>query len=70
MVLVALFLAVPRGAAPADVPAWIWLMPLKVAMQIFGCDGSLCGRIGWLPHPRDQAGHLVRDKENPDPALQ
>ena len=33
-----------------------------------GRGGLLCGRIVWLQHPRDQAGQLVRDLENPDPA--
>ena len=45
-------------------------MPLNVAVQIFDCGGVLCGRIVWLQRPRDAAGHLVRDKKNPDPALQ
>ncbi len=69
MAAAVLFLAIPQGAVSADVTAGIWLMPSKVAMQIFDCNGLLCGRIVWLQHPRDQAGQFVRDKENPDPAL-
>ncbi|HTR17470.1 MAG TPA: DUF2147 domain-containing protein [Acetobacteraceae bacterium] len=45
-------------------------MPLKAAVRIFDCGGGLCGQIVWLHHPRDPAGQLVRDKKNPDPALQ
>jgi len=45
-------------------------MPLKVAVQIFDCGGLLCGRIVWLQRPRDAMGQLVRDRKNPDAALQ
>lgn len=65
-----LLLAAPQPAWAQGVPGGVWLMPLKVAMQIFDCGAQLCGRIVWLQHPRDAAGQLVRDKENPDPLLQ
>ena len=55
--------------AAAGVPNGVWLIHAKVAVQIFARGGLLCGRIVWLQHPRDQAGQLVRDLENPDPAL-
>ena len=69
LALILLSLAVPRVAVPAGVPNGVWLIHAKVAVQIFACGGMLCGRIVWLQHPRDQAGQLVRDLENPDPAL-
>ena len=69
LVLGLLVLAVPRPAVPAGIPGGVWLMPLKVAVQIFDCAGRLCGRIVWLRRPRDAAGRLVHDKKNPDPAL-
>ncbi len=64
-----LLTAVPRVGVAAGVPTGVWLIHAKVAVQIFACGGLLCGRIVWLQHPRDQAGQLVRDLENPDPAL-
>lgn len=67
-VLLFLSLALTKAAVPAEVPGGVWLMR-SAAVQIFGCNGLLCGRIVWLQHPRDTAGQLVRDKKNPDPAL-
>ena len=69
LALILLSLAVPRVAVAAGVPTGVWLIHAEVAVQIFACGGLLCGRIVWLQHPRDQAGQLVRDLENPDPAL-
>ena len=69
LALILLSLAVPRVAVAAGVPNGVWLIHAKVAVQIFARGGLLCGRIVWLQHPRDQAGQLVRDLENPDPAL-
>ncbi len=54
---------------PPGVPAGIWLLPLQAAVQIYDCDGRLCGRIVWLSRPRDPEGQLVLDKKNPDPSL-
>ncbi|MDA8051762.1 MAG: DUF2147 domain-containing protein [Rhodospirillales bacterium] len=59
----------PRTEASATVPQGVWLMERRVAVQIFDCAGLLCGRILWLRFPRDPEGPLVRDKDNPDPAL-
>ncbi len=69
LALILLSLAVPRVADATGVPNGVWLIQAKVAVQICACGGLLCGRIVWLQHPRDQAGQLVRDLENPDPAL-
>jgi uncharacterized protein (DUF2147 family) len=63
-----LSLAVPRVAVAAGVPTGVWLINAK-AVQIFACGGLLCGRIVWLQHPRDQAGQLVRDLENPESSI-
>lgn len=41
----------------------------RVAVQIFECEGLMCGRIVWLKVPRDPQGLLDRDKRNPVPAL-
>jgi uncharacterized protein (DUF2147 family) len=57
------------AAAGADVPQGVWLMPSKAALQIFDCGSVLCGRIVWLQQPRNRFGDLMRDIENPDPAL-
>ena len=62
-------LVVPRTLAWAAVPGGVWLIDGKAAVQIFDCDGLLCGRILWLQTPRDPQGQLNRDKNNPDPAL-
>lgn len=64
-----IFLAVSRSMASAAAPQGVWLIDTRVAVQIFDCDGLLCGRILWLRIPRDLRGQLDRDKNNPDPAL-
>lgn len=55
--------------ASATVPEGVWLIDARAAVQIFDCNGLLCGRILWLQVPRDPQGQLSRDKNNPDPAL-
>lgn len=71
----ALFLAallltvIPFAVARAALLDSVWLMDGKVAVQIFDCNGLLCGRVLWLQIPRDPQGVLNRDKHNPDPAL-
>jgi uncharacterized protein (DUF2147 family) len=37
---------------------------------MFDCNGQMCGRIRWLQKARDTQHQPVRDKKNPDPALQ
>src|SRR5690348_7852782 len=59
---------IPRVLAGA-VPNGVWLMGTDVAIQLFDCSGTLCGRIIWLKAPLDPQGLLKRDKLNPDPAL-
>jgi uncharacterized protein (DUF2147 family) len=41
------------SAADADalVPEGTWLIADRVALQIFDCDGLLCGKVVWLRNP-------------------
>ncbi|HVB66961.1 MAG TPA: DUF2147 domain-containing protein [Acetobacteraceae bacterium] len=63
------WLAVLLPPARAALPQGVWLIDGKVAVQIFDCEGLLCGRILSLLLPRDPQGQFVLDKNNPDPAL-
>ena len=58
----------PATAEPA-IPPGVWKMDDEVAIQIYDCDGLLCGRILWLLVPLDPQGVANIDKNNPDPAL-
>lgn len=69
LLLVCISIPVPRALAAAAVPPGVWLMGTKVAIQIFDCNGMLCGRVVWLKAPLNPQGLLKRDKLNPDPAL-
>jgi uncharacterized protein (DUF2147 family) len=69
LLLICISMCVPRALAGAAVPPGVWLMGTKVAIQIFDCTGTLCGRVIWLKAPLDRQGLLKRDKLNPDPAL-
>jgi uncharacterized protein (DUF2147 family) len=60
--------AVPGSAALVPDGAWL-IDGTGGAVQIFDCDGLLCGRIIWLWMARDIAGRPASDKKNPDPAL-
>lgn len=64
-----MFLVVSRSQAQAAVPQGVWLIDEKAAVQIFDCNGLMCGSILWLYKPRDAQGQLDRDKHNPDPTL-
>jgi uncharacterized protein (DUF2147 family) len=64
-----LSIAGPFAVARTALLDSVWLMDGKVAVQIFDCNGLLCGRVLWLQIPRDPQGILNRDKHNPDPAL-
>ena len=62
--------AVPGTPASAIVPDRAWFIDgTGGAVQIFDCDGLLCGRIIWLWTARDIAGRPAFDKKNPDPAF-
>ena len=63
-------LAVPGTAASAMDPDGTWFIDgTGGAVQIFDCDGLLCGRIIWLWTSRDMAGRPTSDQKNPDPAF-
>jgi uncharacterized protein (DUF2147 family) len=69
MALLLIAISYSIAGARAAILESVWLMDGKVAVQIFDCNGLLCGRILWLQTPRDPQGILDRDKHNPDPAL-
>ena len=62
-------LEVSAAKAQTAVPEGVWLIDKKAAVQIFDCEGLMCGRILWLYKPRDTQGELLLDSKNPDPAL-
>jgi uncharacterized protein (DUF2147 family) len=61
--------AIASLAPPPGVPAGVWLLPLNAAVQVYACEGLLCGRIVWMQRSRNEDGVPVRDGKNPDPAL-
>jgi len=62
--------AVSGTAASAMDPDGTWFIDgTGGAVQIFDCDGLLCGRIIWLWTAHDTAGRPASDKKNPDPAF-
>jgi uncharacterized protein (DUF2147 family) len=61
--------AQPQPQALAGIHQGVWLFDGKAAVDIFDCEGQLCGRIVWLRVPLNLLGQLDRDKNNPDPAL-
>jgi uncharacterized protein (DUF2147 family) len=68
--LIAMVIAlIAPGLLASSIPEGVWLIEKKAAVQIFGCNGLLCGRILWLQSPRDLEGELSRDKKNRNPAL-
>lgn len=62
-------LAVPCTTAWTATLQGVWLIDGKAAVQMFDCEGLLCGRIRWLLIPRDPQDQVIRDKNNPKPAL-
>jgi uncharacterized protein (DUF2147 family) len=62
---------VPGVGVSATVPAaGAWLIDgTGAAVEIFDCNGQLCGRIVWLRTARDSVGRLARDDKNPDPVF-
>jgi uncharacterized protein (DUF2147 family) len=55
--------------ASSEVPDGTWLLANRVAVEVFECNGLVCGRIVWLVRPRTSSGQLDVDQYNPDPAL-
>jgi uncharacterized protein (DUF2147 family) len=72
-VLLGLAAATALAGRAADLPAPIeglwWADGGSAQVEIHPCDGRLCGRVVWLRRPFDDEGCMVRDDENPDPAL-
>jgi uncharacterized protein (DUF2147 family) len=64
-----LSLGVPGPAVAVGIPEGVWLIETTTALQIFDCNGLLCGRVAWLRNARDPTGQIQRDKKNPDSAL-
>ena len=57
-------------AAQAGDPRGKWLTEsTKAHVQVFDCDGKLCGKVVWLKEPLDDKGQPKLDKENPDEKL-
>jgi hypothetical protein len=48
-----LALVTPGSMASAAVPQGVWMIDGKAALQIYDCNGLLCGRLRWLHAPRD-----------------
>jgi uncharacterized protein (DUF2147 family) len=67
--VILLLITIHSLAASAAVPGGTWLFANRVALQIFECNGLLCGRIVWLLRPASPAGRPDLDTLNPDPAL-
>ena len=55
--------------APPAVPQGVWLMDERVAVQIFACEGLMCGRIVWLHARKIPHSVLNLDTKNPVSAL-
>lgn len=62
-------LTVPNATAWAADLQGVWLIDDDAAVQMFDCNGQICGRIRWLQKAQDTQHQLVRDERNPDPAL-
>src|SRR5260370_23379795 len=62
-----LALAGPSSVASAAVPQGVWMVDGKAALQIYDCNGLMCGRLRWLDTPRDARGEPNRDKNTPIP---
>ena len=54
-----------QGAAPDGQ----WLIDGKAAVQLYDCDGRLCGRITGLVFHNPPGQRFDHDKRNPNPAL-
>jgi uncharacterized protein (DUF2147 family) len=69
LVAALMFVAPPRAKAQMAVPQGVWLIDGRAAVEIYDCQGLMCGRIAWLAVPRNSEGQLDRDSKNPDPKL-
>jgi uncharacterized protein (DUF2147 family) len=63
-------LAGSGGATAQGAAAGQWVTADGQArVDVFDCDGALCGRIVWLKEPVDESGRVRRDVSNADPDL-
>jgi uncharacterized protein (DUF2147 family) len=69
LVAVALAMTGPVSANPTAVPEGMWRVDANSALQIFDCNGLLCGRVAWLKNTREATGEIRHDVKNPDPTL-
>jgi uncharacterized protein (DUF2147 family) len=59
-----------HAISPTGPAAGAWFIEgAGAALQIFNCNGLICGRIVWLEKARDPAGGPAQDNKNPDPAF-
>jgi hypothetical protein len=58
----------PGGKASAAVPQGVWMVDGRAALQIYDCNGLMCGRLRWLDTPRAVRGE-PNATEQPDPTL-
>jgi len=57
-------------SAQAGDPRGKWLTESKKAhVEVFDCNGKLCGKVVWLKEPLDENGKPKLDKENEDEKL-
>jgi uncharacterized protein (DUF2147 family) len=66
---ISFFTAAFAGTAFPGDPYGVWMIDKEVALEIFDCNGLLCGRIAYLRIPRDETGELKREQENPRAGL-
>ena len=55
-------------SASSAVPDGTWMLANRVAVQVYDCNGQLCGKIVWLLRPRTP-GQPDLDTHNPEPSL-
>jgi len=69
LALLVAWLVAPHLAHAGDPIGLWWAEGGAAQVEIARCGDALCGRVAWLRSPLDEDGCLVRDAENPDPAL-
>jgi uncharacterized protein (DUF2147 family) len=69
LTVIALSLTGPLSANPTAVPEGMWLVDANSVLQIFDCNGRLCGRVAWLENAHEATRGLRHDVKNPDPTL-
>ena len=59
----------PTAASSTKIPEGMWLVDANSVLQIFDCNGRLCGRVAWLENAHEATRGLRHDVKNPDPTL-